>query len=115
MTDHPDLFFLDRMTQRQIFLLLHTPCYVCDVSWRKNDRPLGILNYLLYCWYDEAGGYAVALFDEDEAFAYEFVYDFFGVVADGDEFDVGVVEDFVFVFELVDHALEVDFVVVNAK
>ena len=69
----------------------------------------------MYCWYDEAGGYAVALFDEDEAFAYEFVYDFFGVVTDGDEFDVGVVEDFVFVFELVDHALEVDFVVVNAK
>ena len=69
----------------------------------------------MYCRDDEAGGYAVALFDEDEAFAYESVNDFFGVVADSDEFDVGVVEDFVFVFEFVDHALEVDFVVVNAK
>ena len=81
----------------------------------QNDTPLGIFNYLLYCRDYEAGGYAVALFDEDEAFAYESVNDFFGVVTDGDEFDVGVVEDFVFVFELVDHALEVDFVVVNAK
>ena len=69
----------------------------------------------MYCRDDEASGYAVALFDEDEAFAYEFIYDFFGVVTDSDEFDVGVVEDFVFVFEFVDHALEVDFVVVNAK
>ena len=24
------------------FLFLHTPRYVCDVSWRKNDRPFGI-------------------------------------------------------------------------
>ena len=64
---------------------------------------------------DEAGSYAVALFYKYKAFANEFVYYFFGIVADSDEFDVGVVEHFVFVFEFVDHALEVDFVVVNAE
>ena len=64
---------------------------------------------------NETGGDAVALFDEDEAFAYEAVNDFFGVVTDCDELDVGVVEDFVLVFEFVNHALEVDFVVVDAE
>ena len=64
---------------------------------------------------DETGGDAVALFDEDEAFAYEAVDDFFCVVSDCNEFDVCVVEDFVLVFEFVNHALEVDFVVVDAE
>ena len=64
---------------------------------------------------DEAGGYAVALFYEYKAFADEFIYYLFSIVTDSDKFDVGVVEDFVFVFEFVDHALEVDVVVVNAK
>ena len=73
------------------------------------------LNSLLVCRDDEAGGYAVALFYEYKAFANEFVYYLFGIVTDSDEFDVGVVEHFVFVFEFVDHALEVDFVVVNAE
>ena len=64
---------------------------------------------------DEASSYAIALFYENEAFANEFVDYLFGIVADSDEFDIGVVEYFVFVFEFVDHALEVDFVVVNAE
>ena len=64
---------------------------------------------------DETGGDAVTLFDEDEAFAYEAVDDFFCVVSDCNELDVGVVEDLVLVFEFVNHALEVDFVVVNAE
>ena len=70
---------------------------------------------LLIGWDDETGSYAVALFYENEAFANEFVYYLFGVVADSDEFDVGIVEYFVLVFEFVDHTLEVDFVVVNAE
>ena len=70
---------------------------------------------LLIGWDDETGSYAVALFYENEAFANEFVYYLFGVVADSDEFDIGVVEHFVFVFEFVNHALEIDFVVVNAE
>ena len=64
---------------------------------------------------DEAGGYAVALFYENEAFADEFIDYLLGVVADSDEFDVGIIEYFVLVFEFVNHALEVDFVVVNAE
>ena len=64
---------------------------------------------------DEAGSDAVALFYENEAFADEFIDYLFGIVADSDEFDIGVVEYFVLVFEFVDHALEVDFVVVNAE
>ena len=64
---------------------------------------------------DEAGSYAVALFYENEAFADEFIDYLFGIVADSDEFYIGVVEYFVLVFEFVDHALEVDFVVVNAE
>ena len=70
---------------------------------------------LLIGWNDETGSYAVALFYENEAFANEFVYYLFGIVTDSDEFDVGVVEHFVLVFEFVDHTLEVDFVVVNAE
>ena len=27
---------------RTYFLSLHTPRYVCNVSWRKNDRPVGV-------------------------------------------------------------------------
>ena len=66
-------------------------------------------------WDDETGSYAVALFYEYKAFANEFVDYLFGIVADSDEFDVGVVEHFVLVFEFVYHTLEVDFVVVNAE
>ena len=66
-------------------------------------------------WDYETGSYAVALFYEYKAFADEFVDYLFGIVADSDEFDVGVVEHFVLVFEFVDHTLEVDFVVVNAE
>ena len=66
-------------------------------------------------WDDEAGGYAVALFYEYKAFADAFVYYLFGIVADSDELDIGIIEHFVLVFDFVNHALEVDFVVVNAE
>ena len=66
-------------------------------------------------WDDETGSYAVALFYKYKAFTNEFVYYLFGIVADSNEFDVGVVEHFVLVFEFVNHALEIDFVVVNAE
>ena len=66
-------------------------------------------------WDDEASSYAVALFYENEAFADEFVDYLFGVVADSDKFYIGVIEHFVFIFEFINHALEVDFVVVNAE
>lgn len=69
----------------------------------------------MYCGNDEAGGDAVALFDEDESFAYEAVNYFFCVVADCNEFYVSVIKYFVLVFEFVNHALEVDFVVVDAE
>ena len=65
--------------------------------------------------HNKTSSYAVALFYENEAFADEFIDYLFGIVADSDEFDIGVVEYFVFVFEFVDHALEVDFVIVNAE
>ena len=65
--------------------------------------------------HNKTGSYAVALFYENEAFADEFIEYLFGIVADSDEFDIGVVEYFVLVFEFVDHTLEVDFVVVNAE
>ena len=64
---------------------------------------------------DEAGSYAVTLFYKNKAFADEFIDYLFGIVADSDKFDIGVVEYFVFVFEFVYHALEVDFVVINAE
>ena len=70
---------------------------------------------LLVCWHYKAGCHTVTLFNKHEAFADEFVDYLFGVVADSDKFYIGVIEHFVFVFEFINHALEVDFVVVNAE